>query len=97
MDDFSGKTVLIVDDEELARRGLQIRLQKFDDVDVCGECRNGREAIEAVREKSPDIVFLDVQMPHMSGLDVVAALAPVAMFFRMQRHFIAGLTLGAVK
>jgi two-component system LytT family response regulator len=60
---------LIVDDEELARRGLEIRLQKFDDVEVSGECRNGREAIDAVREKSPDIVFLDVQMP---GIDADA-------------------------
>ena len=62
---------LIVDDEELARRGLQIRLQKFDDVEVCGECRNGREAIDAVREHSPDIVFLDVQMPGINGFDVL--------------------------
>jgi two-component system LytT family response regulator len=36
---------LIVDDEELARRGLEIRLQKFDDVEVSGECRNGRETV----------------------------------------------------
>ena len=66
---------LIVDDEELARRGLHIRLQKFDDVEICGECRNGREAIDAVREKSPDIVFLDVQMPGIDGFEVLRRLS----------------------
>jgi two-component system LytT family response regulator len=66
---------LIVDDEELARRGLHIRLQKFDDVEICGECRNGREAIDAVRDKSPDIVFLDVQMPGIDGFEVLRRLS----------------------
>lgn len=62
---------LIVDDEELARRGLEIRLSKFDDVEICGQSRNGREALEAVREQSPDLMFLDVQMPGMDGFDVL--------------------------
>ena len=68
-------SALIVDDEELARRGLEIRLQKFDDVEICGECRNGREAIDAVREQSPDIVFLDVQMPGIDGFEVLRRLS----------------------
>ena len=42
---------LIVDDEELARRGLEIRLSKFDDVEICGQSRNGREALQAVKEQ----------------------------------------------
>ena len=75
---------LIVDDEELARRGLQIRLQKFDDIDICGECRNGREAIDAVRSQSPDIVFLDVQMPGINGFEVLKQLSgsdmPIVIF-----------------
>ena len=75
---------LIVDDEPLARRGLQIRLEKFDDISVVGECRNGREALEAIAEKSPDLVLLDVQMPGMSGFDVLQKLSgadmPVVIF-----------------
>lgn len=66
---------LIVDDEELARRGLEIRLKKFDDVEICGQSRNGREALEAVREHNPDLMFLDVQMPGMNGFDVLRSLS----------------------
>jgi two-component system LytT family response regulator len=82
---------LIVDDEELARRGLDIRLQKFEDVEICGECRNGREAIDAVREKSPDIVFLDVQMPGIDGFEVLRRLSgsdmPIVIFVTAYDEF----------
>jgi two-component system LytT family response regulator len=82
---------LIVDDEELARRGLDIRLQKFDDVEVCGECRNGREAIDAVRERIPDIVFLDVQMPGIDGFEVLRRLSgsdmPIIIFVTAYDEF----------
>ena len=66
---------LIVDDEELARRGLEIRLQKFDDVSICGQSRNGREALAHAQEQRPDIMFLDVQMPGMNGFDVLRQLS----------------------
>jgi len=66
---------LIVDDEELARRGLQIRLAEFDDVEICAQARNGREALVAVREESPDLMFLDVQMPGMDGFEVLQRLS----------------------
>lgn len=82
---------LIVDDEELARRGLQIRLQAYDDVEVCGECRNGREAVEAVRASSPDIVFLDVQMPGINGFEVLKRLSgsnmPIVIFVTAYDEF----------
>ncbi len=65
---------VIVDDEELARRGLRKRLERTPDVEVVAECRNGREAIEALRRMAPDLVFLDVQMPGKSGFDVVEAI-----------------------
>ena len=75
---------LIVDDEELARRGLKIRLKKYDDVEICGECGNGREAIESVRATSPDIVFLDIQMPGIDGFEVLRRLSgsdmPIVIF-----------------
>jgi len=63
--------VVIVDDEELARRGIRSRLRRFDDAEVVAECRNGTEAIEAIRRNSPDLVFLDVQMPEQSGFEVI--------------------------
>ena len=66
---------LIVDDEELARRGLEIRLADIDDIEVCGHARNGREALGAVAELNPDIVFLDIQMPGMDGFDVLTGIA----------------------
>jgi len=66
---------LIVDDEELARRGLEIRLEKFSDIKICAQSRNGREALEAVREHAPDLMFLDVQMPGMDGFDVLRNLS----------------------
>ena len=66
---------LIVDDEELARRGLEIRLEKYPNITLCGQSRNGREALIAVRELSPDLMFLDVQMPGMDGFEVLRRLS----------------------
>jgi len=65
---------LIVDDESLARRGLIHRLKAIDDVEVVGEAQNGREALKLIAEKEPDLVFLDIQMPGVSGFEVVQQL-----------------------
>lgn len=65
---------IIVDDESLARKGLNLRLEEIDAIEVIGECSNGREAVNAVAELRPDVVFLDIQMPGMSGFDVIAKL-----------------------
>jgi two-component system LytT family response regulator len=67
---------IIVDDESLARRGLKHRLKNVDDVDIVAEAANGREALMLIRERSPDLVFLDIQMPGMDGFDVLRALEP---------------------
>jgi two-component system, LytTR family, response regulator len=67
---------LLVDDEELARRGLRVRLERAGDIAVIGECANGSEAIAAIGKLAPDLVFLDVQMPEVSGFDVIAGLDP---------------------
>jgi two-component system, LytTR family, response regulator len=65
---------LIVDDEPLAREGVVLRLGRFKDVEVVGECENGSSAIEKILELDPDVVFLDVQMPGMDGFEVLRAL-----------------------
>jgi two-component system, LytTR family, response regulator len=70
---------IIVDDEELARRGIEIRLAAHPDVEIVGHCANGREALEAVAREKPDLMFLDIQMPGMSGFDVLARMPHEAM------------------
>ncbi|WP_417317585.1 LytR/AlgR family response regulator transcription factor [Emcibacter sp.] len=65
---------LLVDDEPLALRGLQIRLEEFDDIELTATCANGREAIKAIRTEKPDLVFLDIQMPGFDGFAVVKSL-----------------------
>jgi two-component system, LytTR family, response regulator len=65
---------LIVDDELLARRGVILRLRKFKDVEIVGECGDGISAVEKILMLCPDVVFLDVQMPGMNGFDVLRAL-----------------------
>jgi two-component system LytT family response regulator len=67
--------VQIVDDEELARRGLEIRLQTIDDIDIVAQSKNGREALRHVAEFKPDLMLLDVQMPAMSGFEVLQQLS----------------------
>jgi two-component system LytT family response regulator len=67
---------LLVDDEALSRRGLELRLQLAADIEIIGQCSNGREALSAIRDQRPDLVFLDIQMPGLSGFDVLAELQP---------------------
>jgi two-component system LytT family response regulator len=71
---MSKMRTIIVDDEPLARRGLQIRLEDNPGIDLLAECENGKEALQAIAELSPDLVFLDIQMPGMDGFDVVREL-----------------------
>ena len=66
--------VLIVDDEPLARRGVLVRLKRFPDIEIAGECTDGASAVDSIVALSPDLVFLDVQMPGMDGFEVLRAL-----------------------
>jgi two-component system, LytTR family, response regulator len=68
--------VLVVDDEPLVREGILAFLEREAEVRVLGEARDGVEAVARIRELRPDLVLLDVQMPGMDGLGVVAALEP---------------------
>jgi len=70
---------LIVDDEPLARRGLELRLREHTDISIVRQCANGREALAAIAEEAPDLIFLDIQMPGMSGLDLVAQVPQESM------------------
>jgi two-component system, LytTR family, response regulator len=66
--------VLIVDDEPLARRGVRVRLRKYADIEIVGECGDGLSAVEKILDLSPDLVFLDVQMPGMDGFEALRSL-----------------------
>lgn len=65
---------LIVDDEPLARDRVKRFLRDEYDISVIGECGNGKQAVEAIRQKKPDLVFLDIQMPEKNGFEVVKSL-----------------------
>jgi two-component system LytT family response regulator len=67
---------LIVDDEPLARRNLRLLLAKDPQIEILDECRNGSEAVKAIDALSPDLIFLDIQMPEMDGFDVLAQVGP---------------------
>ena len=73
--------VLIVDDEPLARDRIREMLRGDEEVQLIREARNGREAIEAVNEHAPDLVFLDIQMPDMDGFDVLKRIDAERMPF----------------
>ena len=82
---------LIADDEPLARERLASLLAGESDVEVVGECTNGVEAVAAIQEKTPDLVFLDVQMPELDGFGVIAQITgskmPVVVFVTANDDF----------
>jgi len=78
---MAGMTIrtLIVDDEPLARRKIRRMLAHDSEVEILGDCANGREAIAAISAQTPNLVFLDVQMPEIDGFDVLESIPPAAM------------------
>jgi two-component system, LytTR family, response regulator len=68
---MSSIRVLIVDDEPIARKGIRRLLDEASDVEIVGECGDGAEAALAIRKQSPDLVFLDVQMPELDGFGML--------------------------
>jgi two-component system, LytTR family, response regulator len=94
-------TVLLVDDEPLAREGLRLLLAGDPDIGAIEEARNGREAVAAIRKLHPDLVFLDIQMPEMDGLEVVREIGadrmPAVVFVTAHdQHAIQAFELNAI-
>lgn len=76
-------TALIVDDEQHARQALRNELQSYEQIEILGECSNGVEAIKAVHDLRPQVLFLDIHMPRLDGFDVLELLGedtPVIVF-----------------
>lgn len=94
--------VLIVDDEPVARRGIRQQLKDASDIEIIGEAANGREAVEAIKQKNPDLVFLDVQMPLLDGFGVIETLGeknlPPAVVFvtAFDEHAIRAFEINAL-
>lgn len=82
---------LIVDDEPLARERLRKLLQDEPGIEVVGECADGREALATIKKQSPDLIFLDVQMPELDGFGVLEGLSggrmPVVIFVTAHDKF----------
>lgn len=68
---------ILVDDEKLAIKGMQLRLEPYDDVEIIETCLNGREAIRKIKTEKPDLVFLDIQMPGFDGFSVVKGVMEI--------------------
>jgi two-component system LytT family response regulator len=91
--------VLIVDDEEPARALLREYVGRAEGVEIVGECRNGFEAVKAVNDLAPDLVFLDIQMPKLNGFEVLELLGrEVAVVFAtaFDEHAIRAFEVNAV-
>ena len=82
---------VIVDDEVLARENVEALLRPDPEIQIVAQCGNGTQAVEAIRQHQPDLVFLDVQMPGMTGFDVLAKLPakalPQVVFVTAYDHF----------
>lgn len=94
-------TTLIVDDEPVARKVLREELEAFEDIELVGEAANGKEALQQITKLKPELVFLDLQMPVMSGFEVVrslggATLPIIVIVTAFDQHAIQAFEAGAV-
>ena len=72
-------TALIIDDEAPSRDELRALLGAFPDIEILGECANAIEGLAAIHRQRPDVVFLDIQMPRISGLEMIGMIDPSAL------------------
>ena len=91
-------TVLLADDHKIMRDGLRSLIEREPDMEVVGEAADGRRTVQLVRELSPDVVIMDVTMPHLNGLEAtrqIVAEAPkvkvIALSMHSDRRFVAGM------
>lgn len=82
---------LIADDEPLARERLRFLLSNDSEIEITGECRNGREVVTALKEKFCDVLFLDIQMPGRSGFEIIEQIGPahmpITVFVTAHNHY----------
>lgn len=93
--------VIIADDERPARSFLKAILQEFEDVEIVGEAENGAEAVEIIKKEKPDLALLDLQMPEITGLEVVKLLRKsemplVAFVTAYDEYAVQAFEVGAV-
>jgi two-component system LytT family response regulator len=93
--------VIVADDEVVARRRVTRLLRQDPDISVVAECAGGREAVDRIRDADPDLVFLDVQMPDLTGIEVVETIGPdrmppVVFVTAFDRHAIKAFELNAL-
>ena len=93
--------VVIVDDEPLAREGVALNLRTESDIEIVAMCPDGAEAVKAIRELSPDLVFLDVRMPGLSGFDVIEEIGvdrmPAVIFLTAyEQHALDAFRVNAI-
>ena len=94
-------TTLIVDDEPAARGVLRKGLELLPEIEIAGEAANGREALQKIAQLKPDLVFLDLQMPVMSGFEVVRSLGEpslpvIVIVTAFDQHALQALEAGAI-
>jgi two-component system LytT family response regulator len=97
-----GMRTLIVDDEPIARQVLREELEQLHEVEIAGEAADGTAALKAIRELAPDLVFLDLQMPGLSGFDVIRKLPSsgqipmIVIVTAFDQHAIQAFEAGAI-
>jgi DNA-binding NarL/FixJ family response regulator len=92
--------VLIADDHELVRRGLRSLLESRPGWEICGEARDGVEAVEMSKALTPDIILLDITMPRLNGLDAARRIrqeAPRTQILILSQHDIDEMSESALK
>lgn len=82
---------LIVDDDEMARKSLELLAEKIDSIEIVGVCESATEALEYLQKNDVDLLFLDVEMPSISGVDLVRSLdnLPLIIFITAKREYAA--------
>lgn len=67
-------SVVIADDQDIVRSGFNLVLTSYEDIDVIGQARDGKEAVAKARDLKPDVVLMDIRMPHMNGIEATRAI-----------------------